>query len=208
MPVSRRIPLAASAGHVSQKGARERRAARIAKLLAALERAAQEALGTTHLSRREGQYPGHDEHASLGSRRGVLAHNRRVIAVRSRGENRVHECLAMIEVAMGVVVPAERSSEPEHQRILARVQTVVQRGAEIRVMAADPKQPGLLPRQAEGSLELRRKTRVVASVPSPRLLGLGAGRQLLRRILTQALQHRELSGLLVTGQPPDQALVE
>src|SRR5580700_11545885 len=108
MPVSRRIPLAASAGHVPQEGARERRAPRIATLLAALERAAQAALGTIHLSRREGQYPGHDQHSSPGSLRSVLAHSRRVIAVRSRRENRVHECLAMIEVAMGVVVPTER----------------------------------------------------------------------------------------------------
>src|SRR5437763_1189820 len=55
MPVSGRIPLAASTGHVPQKGARDRRAARITTPLAALERAEQEALGPTSVPGRPGQ---------------------------------------------------------------------------------------------------------------------------------------------------------
>ena len=92
--------------------------------------------------------------------------------------------------------------------VLPLLPAVVQCGAQVRVVAACPQDPGSLLRQADGGLELRRQGRVMAGVPGPRLLGFSVRRQLLRRELAQALQHRELSGLLVTGQPPDQALLE
>src|SRR5580698_4321736 len=79
MPVGGRIPLAAGPGHVPEEGARDRRAAHISTLLAALKSAEQEVLGTTRLPCRPGQNPCHDEHASQAVRRGVIAHRCRVM---------------------------------------------------------------------------------------------------------------------------------
>src|ERR1700683_451028 len=84
MPVSGRIPLADSTGHVPKKGARDRRTACVTKPLAALKRAAQDTMVPAHLPRRPGKTAGRDEDASLTAYRGVIAHSGRVIAVRSR----------------------------------------------------------------------------------------------------------------------------
>jgi hypothetical protein len=49
--------------------------------------------------------------------------------VRGQGKDRVHQGLAMTEVATGVVVPAERSGQRKRAGILARAKAVIQRGA-------------------------------------------------------------------------------
>ena len=51
--------------------------------------------------------------------------------VRSQGKNRIDERLASAGVATGVVIPAERSGQPERPGILPCAQAVDQRGMQI-----------------------------------------------------------------------------
>ncbi|HXP21851.1 MAG TPA: hypothetical protein VN840_19580 [Streptosporangiaceae bacterium] len=118
-------------------------------LLTALKSAEQEVLGTTSLPCRPGQNPGHDEQASQAAGGGVIAHRCRVMLTWAQGKNPVHEGLALAEVAPGVVIPAERRGQRKRPGVLPGVQTVIQRGAQVDVMAADPPHPGALLRQAD-----------------------------------------------------------
>src|SRR5690242_16818058 len=111
MPAGRGLPLAAGPGHVPEKGGCDRRAAHVITALAVVKCRKQQVLGTVWIARRPGQNSAHDEHAVQSALTRAVTAGRRAGPALDERQGLLYQCLAVSQVATGVVVPTERRGQ-------------------------------------------------------------------------------------------------